>query len=277
MKVSIRVRKVLHQEETPFQSLLIFESLDLGNVLVLDGALQTTQKDEYFYHEQLIHPAIMVAPDRGLDVLLIGGGDGGAAREILKHPSIRNLHMVEIDERVVTMCREYFPELWKDARGQDIMKDPRYSLTIGDGLEWVRNMKNTGQKVDIVYADVSDPTGPSLSIFGTEFYRNVQAVLQEDGIFAFQAESPLGMGSVHEQILTCARSVFGKVFRYTGPVPTYPGGMWSFGFCSSKNPLLTSPQSFAEVVDRYEALLERGISLRFYDPWWHRHAFTDFV
>lgn len=273
VRLSLRVSEPIHREESEFQSIEILKTREFGVTLVLDGALQTTEKDEFFYHEQLVHPAVMLAPDRDLNVVIIGGGDGGAAREFLKYNHVKRVQMVEIDERVVALTRQYLPSLWRHPDGGMIYNDPRLHVTIGDGLAWIREQSREKEKADILIGDISDPTGPSLNIFGEEFYRNARRMVAEDGVFTLQAESPVALRGFHNEIFHTVRSVFPGSKRYFGPVPTYPGSIWSYCI-SAEDPALKEHTHFTEVVERFEACRKSGVLYKFYDPHWHRSAFT---
>lgn len=275
MKLSLRVKDVIHREESDYQSILLLDTFEMGRTLVLDGAIQTTDRDEHFYHEALVHPAIMLLPEKDhRDVAIIGGGDGGAAREVLKYPSTGNLDLVEIDERVVDLTREYFPQFWIGSDGLPIHEDPRFHLHITDGLQWVQDFADQGQTLDLIIADVSDPSGPSLNIFGEKFFRSISRILRPDGVFVLQVESPLGVAAMHHSIMSAIHRVFPDTRRYLASVPTYPGSIWAFGMVSSSDPSLSSETDFRRIEERFQRSLEKGVSYKIYSPSWHRAAFS---
>ncbi len=222
-----RVKKWLYREKSRYQQIEVIENETYGRVLLLDGLVQTTTADEFFYHEMLVHPALHLhpAPEK---VLLIGGGDGGALREVLKHP-VKKAVMVEIDEQVVAVAKEYFPWL-KPALG-----DQRAELIIADGNNYVASTK---ERFDVILVDSSEPVGPSAVLHQKEFYWKMKNILRPRGIIAAQA----GSAFFHGQVIRQQRVFLEEMFRYAnfylGPVPTYPGGLWCYVFLSDRiNPL----------------------------------------
>ncbi len=214
-------RRRLLIAKTPFQRMEIHETDSFGRVLLLDGLVQTTERDEIFYHEMLVHPA-MTAHPRPDDVLIIGGGDGGALREVLRH-RVKRATLVEIDEAVVTACRRYFPGL---AASFD---DPRASLRIADGNDFIRE---SADGFDVILVDSSDPVGPSAILHQRKFFASLKARLKPGGVIAAQAGSVV----FHLDHLKRKAAFLEKLFRhsayYLGPVPTYPGGLWCYAFLS---------------------------------------------
>ncbi len=225
--IFFRARRRLVSEKTPFQKIEIYETESFGRVLILDGLVQTTEKDEFFYHEMLVHPA-MAAHPKPEDILIIGGGDGGALREVLRYP-IKSATLVEIDARVIEVCRRYLPTLASSFR------DRRAEIKIADGSRFIGE---SGRQFDVVIIDSSDPVGPSLILHQRNFYARAKLRLKPGGVVAAQAGSPL----FHLDHLRKKAAFLGTLFRqaryYLGPVPTYPGGFWCYAFLSDKlNPL----------------------------------------
>jgi len=214
-------RRRLLSSKTPFQKMEIYETDSFGRVLLLDGLVQTTERDESFYHEMLVHPALSLHPAPE-SVLIIGGGDGGALREVLRYP-VRRASLVEIDEAVIKACREYFPGL------SSSFDDPRANVVVADGNEFIRR---AGESYDVVLVDSSDPVGPSAVLHEKRFFSRLKKRLKPGGIIAAQAGSPL----FHLDHLRRKAAFLGESFRfaryYFGPAPTYPGGFWCYAFLS---------------------------------------------
>jgi spermidine synthase len=242
LKLSCRVTKTLHVEKTPFQSMAVLETPGFGRALILDGIVQTTVWDEYIYHEMIAHVPLNTHPSPK-KVLIIGGGDGGTAREVVRHPMVQAAVMVEIDERVVAASRAFLPEL---SSGLD---DPKLDLRFEDGIKHVEACEN---EYDVIIIDSTDPVGPAVGLFSGGFYRKVHKALKEDGLFAAQTESPLFDLNFIARINDDVGAVFPIVRQYLACVPSYPGGLWSFTMGSKKfDPVLTPPASVPELPYRY--------------------------
>jgi len=222
--VNWRLHNIIHTETTRYQELAIVDTYEWGKALVLDGVVQTTEKDEFVYHEMIAHVGMMAHPCPR-KVLIIGGGDGGVLREVLKHDSVTSVDLVEIDERVIENCRLYLPTI---ACG---FSDNRANIIIEDGLKYVKNIKN---RYDVVIVDSSDPVGPAVELFGDKFYRDVYAILHEDGLMVAQAESPLFFGESFAQVFGNMRATFPIAGVYLACVPTYVSGFWAFAVGSKK-------------------------------------------
>jgi spermidine synthase len=223
--ISCRIEKILHKETTEYQELAVIDTLQFGRMLVLDEAVQTTIKDEFVYHEMITHIPLFTHgnPERAL---IVGGGDGGAIREMLKHPSIKEAHLVEIDGRVVDLSREFLPEI------SVALDDPRVKVFIKDGIEHVRNSKGY---YDIIIVDSTDPIGPAVGLFAKEFYNSIYEALREDGIFVAQTESPYFNQDLIKRVFGDIKDIFPIAMLYTANIPTYPSGYWSFSMGSKKN------------------------------------------
>jgi len=244
-------KRRLCSQHSPYQKIEVFETDFCGRVLMLDGLVQTTTKDEFFYHEMLVHPAMM-SHSRPKDVLIIGGGDGGALREVLLYP-VKRATLVEIDGRVIAVCKKYFP--WLHAA----LRDRRARLEIADGNRFIRE---SSQKFDVILVDSSDPVGPSLILHQREFYARLKDRLKPGGIVAAQAGSPLYHLDHLQKKMAFLRRLFKYASFYLGPAPTYPGGLWSYVFLSDKISPLRVPKR----------KLRAG--LRYYNPDIHRAAFA---
>jgi spermidine synthase len=225
--IFFRARRRVLAEKTPYQKMEIYQTDSYGKVLLLDGLVQTTEKDEFFYHEMLVHPAMMA--HRGAEeVLIIGGGDGGALREVLRY-RVKKALLVEIDARVIEVCGKHFPGLAAS------FGDKRAEIFVGDGSRFIRD---TGRRFDVILVDSSDPVGPSAVLHRRAFYAALRRCLRPGGVIAAQAGAPL----FHLEHLRMKRAFLKELFSfalyYVGPVPTYPGGLWCYAFLSDRvNPL----------------------------------------
>ncbi len=213
--------EVLWQETTPYQELAVYQTAQYGRMLVLDKAVQTTEADEFFYHEMLVHVPLTAHPDPRR-VLIIGGGDGGTLREALKHESVERVDMVEIDERVVEASRRFFPAL------SAAFADPRANLLIADGIRHVAEARPG--EYDCILVDSTDPVGPAVGLFAAEFYQSCHRALGEQGILTVQSESPLANKELIREVGGRLAGLFPHSGVYLGPVPTYPTGLWSYSY-----------------------------------------------
>lgn len=226
VKLSIKIDKALYSEETEFQRIDILESKEFGRIFTLDGLMMVTEKDEFIYHDMIVHVPMATNPNIK-NVLVIGAGDGGTVRELTRYSSVEKIDMVEIDRRVVEVCKEY---LQQTACKLD---DKRVNIFYEDGLKFVRNKEN---EYDLIIVDSTDPFGPGEGLFTKEFYGNCYKALTEDGILVNQHESPYydyyakSMQDAHEKIY----GLF-KIHKvYQAHIPTYLSGHWLFGFASKK-------------------------------------------
>jgi len=226
VKLSIKVDKQLYSEKSKYQRIDVFESYEFGKFLTLDGFMMLTEKDEFIYHEMITHVPMAVHPS-AKKVLVIGAGDGGAIRELTRYKDIEQIDLVEIDEKVVEVCKEFLP---KTACKFD---DDRVNIYYQDGLKFVRKYEN---EYDIIIIDSTDPFGPGEGLFTKEFYGNCFKALKEDGIMVNQHESPFydndatAMKRAHKRIVES----FPISRVYQAHIPTYPSGHWLFGFASKK-------------------------------------------
>jgi spermidine synthase len=216
--VQWRIQQLLHQEKTPFQDLIIADLTEWGRTLILDGAVQYTERDEFIYHEMIAHIPLMSHPDPN-EVLIIGGGDGGTLREVLKHRRVKRVDLVEIDQRVVEISQAYLPGA---ARG---FEDNRACLHIADGIKFVRE---TAKKYDVILVDSSDPVGPAIQLYSHSFYEDIYQALADDGMLVAQSESPLFYPQIFDTVVSNLRGIFPLIRVYLAVVPTYVSGFWSF-------------------------------------------------
>ena len=255
-RLGMQVKRRLVCEQSDFQKIELFEAERYGRVLALDGVYQTSELEEYFYHEMLVHPAMTSAP-RIRRALVIGGGDGGTAREVLKHPEVERCVMVEIDAKVVEACKAHLPAIGT------AWDDPRLSLRIGDGIAFVKEADT--EPFDAIFLDGSDPIGPSTGLYDEAFYRGCARVLAPGGIFALQSESPFLMRDIFLRIQETLGRVFDRVDPYFGPAPIYGCGIWSWT-CASHG---VDPLA---IVDARAARIEA--QSRYYNRDIHRGAFA---
>ncbi len=223
MRVALKGSRVLFSERSEFQLVEIVETELLGRALMLDGLWMCAEQDEKSYHEMLTHPALTTAREISR-VLIIGGGDGGTAREVLRHAEVEQVTMVELDELVVRASKAHLPSI-----GQ-AWGDPRLDLRFEDGAAYVRDQD--AASYDVILIDGSDPVGPAAALFGADFMSQCARVLKPGGVFAAQAGSPLLQRDEHLGLLSAMRGVFAVTRPYYGNVILYPGGAWSWAFGS---------------------------------------------
>lgn len=253
MAISYKVSRTLHSETTEFQRLDVVETEQFGRMLLLDGIIQTTVREEFVYHEMMAHVPLNTHPDPQ-KVLVIGGGDGGVIREVIKHPAVNEAVLCEIDRRVVEVSKEFFPEI---SCGLD---DPKVTVLYADGIKHVKDNPNT---YDVIIVDSTDPIGPAVELFSEDFYRSVSSALKENGILVAQTESPF----VTPELVTSCYKRISKVFPltkvYLAYIPAYPTGMWSM--------TMGSKTADPEKVD---ISLIPSCPTKYYTPEIHKAAFT---
>ncbi len=254
------VDKQLYRDKTEHQDLVIFENSAFGRVMALDGVVQTTERDEFIYHEMLTHVPLFAHGD-ARSVLIIGGGDGGMLREVARHPGVEKITMVEIDAGVVNFCRQYLP-----AHSNGAYDDPRFTLVIDDGVNFV---SQTEQKFDVIISDCTDPIGPGESLFTSDFYAGCLRCLNEDGIFV--AQNGVCFLQQDEAVNSHRRlsPYFSDVTFYQAAVPTYYGGIMTFAWASNNALLRQLPTETLKA--RFQ---ETGIRCRYYTPDIHQASFA---
>lgn len=257
VRLALRVRETLHSERSEFQRIDVVDTVAFGRALLLDDVFMTSEGDEFFYHEMIVHPALVTHP-APRSVLIIGGGDGGTAREVLRHPEVESVRMVEIDRRVVEISQRYLPTIGT------AWDDPRLTLEFADG---VRHVKGTEGRYDVVLLDGSDPAGPATGLFDHAFYASVRRVLRPGGLFVLQSESPVLCVELYRDIQLALRREFEGVFPYVGHVPIYGTSLWSWTIATTDD---TDPRRL-DHTDR-AAALEPGC--RYYDRDVHGAAFA---
>ncbi|RAK18853.1 spermidine synthase [Anoxybacillus vitaminiphilus] len=240
LKISYRIKDIIFSDQSPFQHVMILDSYDFGRMLVLDGVIQTTSIDGHIYNEMISHVPLQFHPSPK-KVLIIGGGDCGAAREVAKYKEVEEIHMVEIDEMVVNVCKEHLT----DVSGN--LSDPRVKFMYTDGVAFIKEHANT---YDVIIIDSSDPVGPAKELFSYEFYSNVYRALKDDGLMVCQSQSPIFHMDVLKQTHANINKLFPYSTIYTATVPTYPGGLWSFTI-GSKIPLSLSESKLMPTDTKY--------------------------
>lgn len=221
--IAIDGARCLFSEKSDFQKVEIIDTNSvLGKVLTLDDLMMTTEGDEYHYHEMIAHIPMMNHKNPET-VLVIGGGDGGTVREVLKHKTVKKVVLCEIDDLVISVCREFLPTI---SCG---LKDPRVEIKVEDAIEFIKDKKN---EYDVVLIDSTDPMGPGEGLFTDEFYTNVKNSLKEGGIMVAQSESPFAQAESVRKMYVQLKKVFPICATYTSNIPTYPGGYWAWAFCS---------------------------------------------
>ncbi len=252
----LKVEKVLFSGKSEFQTVDVVETKGHGKMLLNDGLIMVTERDEFAYHDMITHVPMFVHPSPK-NVLVIGGGDGGTAREVLRHTSVEKCTMVEIDGMVVDACREYIPQTSKD------LDHPKMNLIIGDGVEYV---KSTNEKFDVIIVDSTDPIGPAQPLFGEDFYKDIYACLSDDGIVVSQGESSWYAMDIQQSLLKVLNQVFPACYLYSFSNLTYPGGLWSFTFAS---------KNYHPIKDfEPKRVEESGLEFDYYNKELHSAAFA---
>lgn len=224
--ITLEVTRTLFSGKSEFQQLDIVETTEYGRMMLLDGLVMCTERDEFVYHDMIAHPALFVHPNPK-QVLVIGGGDGGTIREVVRHPEVELATLCEIDGLVVEKSVEFLPTLASAIDG----KHPKVKLHIDDGLAYIRAHQNS---FDVILVDSTDPIGPAVGLFEKDFYQLVYGALKQDGIMVAQSESPFYHSDIQKDMYKALRSVFPIVEMYQAFIPTYPSGLWSFAFASKK-------------------------------------------
>ena len=221
--IAIKAGKVLFSEQSDFQKVEVFETdSTLGRVLTLDDLMMTTEGDEYHYHEMIAHIPMMNHKNPE-SVLVIGGGDGGTVREVLKHKTVKRVVLCEIDGMVIDACKKYLPTISCE------LDNPKVEILVQDAIEYIKDKKN---EFDIILIDSTDPIGPGEGLFTEEFYTNIKNSLKKDGIIVAQSEYPFVQKDCVKKMYNLLKRVFPVCETYTSNIPTYPGGYWAWAFCS---------------------------------------------
>lgn len=252
--------EVLYHEKTEHQDLIIFQNQAFGRVMALDGVVQTTERDEFIYHEMLTHLPLL-AHGNARKVLIIGGGDGGMLREVSRHRELEQITMVEIDASVVSFCQQYLPN-----HSAGAYEDPRFRLVIDDGVNFV---SQTEEKFDVIISDCTDPVGPGESLFTSEFYAGCKRCLNENGIFVAQNGVCFLQQDEALNSHTKLSSYFADVSFYQAAVPTYYGGIMTFAWASDNPELRQWDLSMLQ-----ERFASAKLTCRYYNPAIHAGSFA---
>jgi spermidine synthase len=250
-----QIEEILYDRRSAYQRVQIARSELFGRMLILDDAVQTTERDEFIYHEMLVHLPLVTHP-RPRRMLIIGGGDGGALKEALKHP-LDAVTMVDIDDEVIAASRRYLPDISAGA-----FDNPRARVLVEDGIAFVHT---TAERFDCIAVDSTDPKGPGIALFSNEFFTACARVLTDGGVLAVQSGSLLYQQFLGEQVARALHALFPVVAPYWAPVPSYPGVLWGFT-CAARR---ADPRALtsATIATRLAA-----IETRFYSPAAHRTA-----
>lgn len=251
---------LLERRQTPYQLIEVYDTPELGRMFRLDGYNMTSERDEFFYHENLVHPALIAHP-HPQHALIIGGGDGGSAEEILKHSTIEHCDMVELDGAVIEVTKQYFAKVHRGA-----FDDPRLHLTVGDGLAW---LKAPPRRYDFIALDLTDPVGPSSQLYTPEFFADCRTALTPDGAMVMHIGSPVAHPARVKESLAYLSRIFAKVSPFFVHVPLY-GSTWGFAVASAS---LDVADLSPEVVEA--RLAARGVGDRqYYNGAVHQALFT---
>ncbi|MDD3803854.1 MAG: polyamine aminopropyltransferase [bacterium] len=252
--ITLKVKETLLRVKSPFQELVILDTYEYGRMMLLDGLVMLTDRDEFIYHEMITHIPVNINPSVK-KALIIGGGDCGTLRELSRYSFIENVKMVEIDEEVVKASRKFFPQL-----ASNLPKNAE--IVIGDGIDFV---EKTDDVFDLIIIDSTDPIGPAEGLFTDSFYSNCRRILSEEGMMVLQAESPYFHAESIKIFSDRLRRIFGFIRPYLAFIPVYPSGMWEFIICS-KNELDVSLKK-ADLISHFES------SLKYYNHDVHKGAF----
>ncbi|PRX72047.1 spermidine synthase [Cohnella sp. SGD-V74] len=251
--ITMKIKRTMVHEQTDFQELAMIETEEYGNMLVLDGMVMTTERDEFVYHEMVAHPALFTHPNPE-NVLVVGGGDGGVIREVLKHPEVKKAVLVDIDGKVIEYSKRYLPSI----AGK--LDDPRVEVIVNDGFMHIHDHKNT---YDVIMVDSTEPVGPAVNLFTKGFYQGIHDALKDDGIFVAQTDNPWFKAELIRSVNRDVKEVFDIVRVYAANIPTYPSGLWTFTLGSKKyDPLSVDESKLPELDTKY------------YSPRLHKAAFA---
>ncbi len=250
IEYSYEIEKILYKGRSKFQKIMVFENPYFGRMLILDDIVQLSERDEFFYHEMLTH-VVMHAHPNPKKVVVIGGGDGGTVREVLKHKTVKDVYFVEIDKKVTEIAKKFFPTVASS------VKNPRVRIVNMDGADFV---KKRPSDIDIVIVDSTDPIGFARSLFTKKFFLSIKKCLTDNGMFVIHSESLLLHKDIVIEVQETLKKVFPKVDLYTAPIATYPGNWWTFSVASKKLDLRQMKRKF-------------NIKTKYYSDEIHHYAF----
>ena len=252
--ITAQITKTHVNEQTDYQQLAIVETVEFGNMLLLDGMVMTTERDEFVYHEMVAHIPLNSHPNPE-HVLVVGGGDGGAVREVLKHPEVMSVTLVEIDGKVVEYSKQFLPAI------AGALDDPRVTVKITDGF---MHIAESEQAYDVIMVDSTEPVGPAVNLFTKGFYEGIKKALKKDGLFVAQTDNPWFQPGLLREAYKDIEETFPVAKIYTCNIPTYPSGLWTF--------TVGSKTYDPEHVEN--SRLKRALDTKYYTPAIHRAAFA---
>ncbi|MEJ5227107.1 polyamine aminopropyltransferase [Thermodesulfovibrio sp.] len=250
IQYTYEVEKILYKGKSPFQDIMVFENPYFGRVLVLDNVVQLTERDEFIYHEMLTH-VLMHSHPEAKKVAVIGGGDGGAVREVLKHDCVEKLYFIEIDEEVIKVSKQFFPTV------SSAIDDPRVEIKCMDGAEFIKSMENS---LDVIIVDSTDIIGFAKSLFTVEFFKSVRDALTEKGMFVTLSESLIFHKELVYEVQSSMKLIFPIVDLYTASIATYAGNWWTFSVGS-------------KALDPREPRKPFKVNTKLYTPELHKSCF----
>ncbi|NGP44703.1 polyamine aminopropyltransferase [Bacillaceae bacterium SIJ1] len=240
--ITAQVRCSLVHEKTPYQKLDLIETEEFGKMLLLDDMVMTTEKDEFVYHEMMAHVPMFTHP-KPVNVLVVGGGDGGVVREVLKHPSVECVTLAEIDGAVIEYSKTHLPKI------AGMLDDPRVDVKVGDGFMHIAEARDA---YDVIMVDSTEPVGPAAKLFEKGFYEGISRALTKDGVFVAQTDNPWFKAELIRQVYQDVSEIFPITRVYTANVPTYPSGMWTFTIGSKTyDPCKVSAERFHSIESQY--------------------------
>lgn len=240
--ITMKVKQTLHVENTDFQRLEMVETEEWGRMLLLDGMVMTSVKDEFVYHEMVAHVPLFTHRNPE-NILVVGGGDGGVIREVLKHPEVKRATLVDIDGKVIEYSKKFLPEIAGN------LDDPRVEVKVGDGFMHIAESNN---EYDVILVDSTEPVGPAVNLFTKGFYAGIAKALKEDGIFVAQSDNPWFKADLIRTVQQDVKEIFPITRLYLANIPTYPSGLWAFTIGSKKyDPLDVSKDRITEIETKY--------------------------
>jgi spermidine synthase len=240
--ITAKVKRSLHSEQTEFQKLDMLETEEWGNMLTLDGMVMTTERDEFVYHEMLAHVPLYTHPNPE-NVLIVGGGDGGVIREVLKHDKVKKVILVDIDGKVIEYSKKFLPTI------AGMMDDARADVRVGDGFMHIAESENI---YDVIMVDSTEPVGPAVNLFSKGFYAGIAKALKDDGLFVAQTDNPWFKADLIAQVNKDVKEIFPVTALYTANIPTYPSGLWTFTMGSKvHHPKEVDASSLPQIETKY--------------------------
>ncbi|WP_188454639.1 polyamine aminopropyltransferase [Virgibacillus oceani] len=240
--ITAKIKQTLAAVKTEYQELQVIETEEWGNMLVLDDMVMTTEKDEFVYHEMVAHVPLYTHPNPK-NVLVVGGGDGGVIREVLKHQSVQKATLVDIDGDVIAYSKKYLPTI------AGALDDERVEVKVDDGFMYIAESE---REFDVILVDSTEPVGPAVNLFTQGFYAGIAKALKDDGIFVAQTDNPWFKADLIHQVFKDVKEIFPVTKLYTANIPTYPSGMWTFTMGSKiHNPLKVKDERFTEIGTKY--------------------------